>query len=87
MPANEHAIDVIEGKRTWFERYQTVSYKLESASGSEDELRDMVKRCNEVGVRVYADVVINHMAPNGKNVFYFPFVDNVFCHDMNAFSL
>ncbi|XP_033636904.1 alpha-amylase-like [Asterias rubens] len=64
MPANEHAIDVIEGKRTWFERYQPVSYKLESASGSEDELRDMVKRCNEVGVRVYADVVINHMAPN-----------------------
>ncbi|XP_071800339.1 alpha-amylase-like [Asterias amurensis] len=64
MPANEHAIDVIEGKRTWSERYMPVSYKLESASGSEDELRDMVKRCNEVGVRVYADVVINHMAPN-----------------------
>ena len=44
-----------------------MSYELESASGTEAELRDMVKRCNDVGVRVYADAVINHMAFNGNN--------------------
>ncbi|GFU30125.1 pancreatic alpha-amylase, partial [Nephila pilipes] len=38
-------------KRPWFERYQPVSYKLITRSGSEMEFRDMVRRCNNVGVR------------------------------------
>ncbi|XP_054287833.1 alpha-amylase-like [Macrosteles quadrilineatus] len=42
-------------------RYQVVSYQLASNSGSENQLRDMVKRCNSVGVRVFADVVLTHM--------------------------
>nr|QDD69459.1 alpha amylase precursor [Cupiennius salei] len=47
--------------RPWFERYQPVSYKLVTRSGNEDDLRDMVKRCNNAGVRIYVDAVINHM--------------------------
>ncbi|XP_059839656.1 pancreatic alpha-amylase-like [Hypanus sabinus] len=47
--------------RPWWQRYQPISYKLCSRSGTEEELRDMVTRCNNVGVRIYADVVINHM--------------------------
>ena len=58
-PPSEHA--VIAGY-PWWQRYQTVSYKLDaSRSGSLAELRDMVGRCAAVGVKVYADVVINHM--------------------------
>ncbi|XP_014672558.1 PREDICTED: alpha-amylase 1-like [Priapulus caudatus] len=47
--------------RPWWERYQPVSYKLISRSGSEQEFADMVERCNKVGVRIFVDAVINHM--------------------------
>ncbi|XP_014211520.1 alpha-amylase B-like [Copidosoma floridanum] len=50
-----------EPPRPWYERYQPISYKIASRSGSEDEFRDMVGRCNRVGVRTFVDVVMNHM--------------------------
>ncbi|MEY3903255.1 MAG: hypothetical protein RL189_2561 [Pseudomonadota bacterium] len=46
----------------WFQRYQPVSYKLESRSGSRAEFENMVRRCNAAGVVVISDAVINHMA-------------------------
>lgn len=48
--------------RPWWERYQPISYKLDSASGSRAEFIEMVHRCNDAGVRIYIDAVINHMA-------------------------
>lgn len=62
-PPSEHAIVRNAGAFfPWWQRYQTVSYKLDqSRSGTEAELRDMVARCKAVGVDIYADVVINHM--------------------------
>ncbi len=46
----------------WWQRYQTVSYKLDqSRSGTRGEFVDMVQRCRAAGVDIYADVVINHM--------------------------
>ncbi|XP_027210307.2 pancreatic alpha-amylase 2a5 [Penaeus vannamei] len=48
-------------QRPWWERYQPVSYKIASRSGDENAFRDMVTRCNNVGVRIYVDAVINHM--------------------------
>ncbi|XP_055907689.1 alpha-amylase A-like [Eupeodes corollae] len=54
--------NVIIEKRPWFERYQPVSYELKTRSGNEEEFRDMVERCNKVGVLIYPDVVFNHMA-------------------------
>lgn len=48
-------------KRPWFERYQPASYKLGTRSGDESAFKDMVTRCNNVGVRIYVDAVINHM--------------------------
>lgn len=58
-PPNEHR--VLLG-RPWYERYQPMSYRLTSRSGSRAELTDMIQRCHNAGVRVYADAVINHMA-------------------------
>jgi len=49
-------------KRPWWERYQPISYKLETRSGSEQQFAAMVDRCNAVGVRIYVDVVLNHMS-------------------------
>lgn len=46
----------------WFQRYQPVSYRLESRSGTRAEFEDMVRRCNNSGVDVISDAVINHMA-------------------------
>lgn len=65
-PAHEHRL-IDEGDRPfpWYQRYQPVSYRLESRSGSRSELADMVERCHRVGVKVYADIVINHMAGSG----------------------
>ncbi|XP_054717225.1 LOW QUALITY PROTEIN: pancreatic alpha-amylase-like [Uloborus diversus] len=48
-------------KRPWYERYQPVSYKLITRSGDEMQFTEMVRRCNNAGVRVYVDTVINHM--------------------------
>ena len=51
-PANEHHV-VVDGYKNypWWQRYQPVSYHMGSRSGTEAEFKDMVKRCNNVGVR------------------------------------
>ncbi len=59
-PPNEH----IQGSQ-WWTRYQPVSYQLESRGGSRAQFIDMVNRCKAVGVNIYVDAVINHMA-NGS---------------------
>lgn len=59
-PPNEH----ISGD-AWWTRYQPVSYKLISRSGDEAAFASMVKRCAAVGVGIYVDAVINHMAAGG----------------------
>lgn len=56
-PPNEHIVH-----DTWWARYQPVSYKLTSRSGTEAELQDMIDRCRAAGVKIYADMVINHTA-------------------------
>ena len=39
-----------------------ISYRLASRSGDEAEFWSMSRICNEHGVRIYIDVVLNHMA-------------------------
>lgn len=64
-PPNEH-IDHrspnISYPYAWWARYQPVTYDLTSRSGSLNEFKNMVQRCNAVGVDIYVDAVINHMA-------------------------
>ena len=45
---------IAEGGRKypWWQRYQPVSYKLESRSGTRQELANMISRCNEAGVKI-----------------------------------
>lgn len=56
-PPNEH----IQGSQ-WWTRYQPVSYVLQSRGGNRAQFIDMVNRCKAVGVDIYVDAVINHMA-------------------------
>uniref|UniRef100_A0A3B4DIW4 Alpha-amylase n=1 Tax=Pygocentrus nattereri TaxID=42514 RepID=A0A3B4DIW4_PYGNA len=60
----EHIV-VTNPWQPWWQRYQPISYNLCSRSGNENELRDMITRCNNVGVNIYVDAVINHMCGAG----------------------
>ncbi|XP_066271759.1 alpha-amylase 1-like [Branchiostoma lanceolatum] len=65
-PPNENiVIDKPYQHRPWYERYQPVSYHLNTRSGNDDEFRAMAHRCNQQGVRIYVDLVINHMTAEG----------------------
>lgn len=66
-PPNEHAVFPQAGF-PWWQRYQPVSYQLVSRSGDRRQLQQMIARCHAVGVDVYADAVINHMALATKGI-------------------
>ena len=55
-------------QRPWWERYQTISYRWVTRSGNDLEFRNMVKRCNTAGVRIYVDVIFNHMSGDWPNI-------------------
>uniref|UniRef100_A0A3B4ZL21 alpha-amylase n=1 Tax=Stegastes partitus TaxID=144197 RepID=A0A3B4ZL21_9TELE len=63
-PPSEHIV-LDSPFRPWWQRYQPIGYNLCSRSGNEDELKDMITRCNNVGVNIYVDAVINHMCGAG----------------------
>jgi alpha-amylase len=46
----------------WWDVYQPVDYSLTSRMGTQAQFRAMVAACHAAGVKVYADVVLNHMA-------------------------
>jgi alpha-amylase len=58
-PPQEHA--QLPG-HPWYERYQPVSYALESRGGTRAQFVSMVDRCRKAGVHVYVDAVLNHMS-------------------------
>lgn len=64
-PVTENAV---VANRPWWERYQPISYQIVTRSGDESAFRAMVGRCNRVGVRIYVDIIINHMAAGGGDV-------------------
>ena len=65
-PPHEHRVIAQDTTPSpWYQRYQPVSYQLLSRSGNQSQLANMIERCHQVGVKVYADVVINHMASSG----------------------
>ncbi|EAX93461.1 Alpha amylase, catalytic domain containing protein [Trichomonas vaginalis G3] len=52
----------------WYFMYQPVSYRLQGRMGTRDQLRTMINTCRALGVRVYADAVVNHMSGNGNDL-------------------
>ncbi len=47
----------------WYDIYQPVNFtQLNSNMGTETELKSMITTCHTAKVRVFADVVVNHMA-------------------------
>ena len=58
-PVQESKVD---STNSWVLRYHPVSYKIKSRSGTVEEFQNMVKKCLEHKIRIYVDVVFNHMA-------------------------
>lgn len=58
-PVHESKVD---DKYGWHLRYHPVSYRIVSRSGNIDEFKNMIKVCLDNKIRVYVDVVLNHMA-------------------------
>ncbi len=66
-PPNEHA-KLSAYAYPWWQRYQPVSYLLESRSGTRADFVDMVSRCRAAGVGIYVDAVLNHMTAQVSGV-------------------
>lgn len=57
LPPTDHVIGV-----EWWIHYQPTSYEINSDAGTRAEFTSMVKACNDAGVQVVVDAVVNHMA-------------------------
>ncbi|KAI0560968.1 ATPase [Gracilaria domingensis] len=62
----------------WWSRYQPLSYAVEGRSGTRSQFRSMVKRCAMVGVDIYVDAIINHMAALDRSFPEVPYSPNDF---------
>ena len=60
MPPQDH----ITGA-AWWVHYQPTSYSLNSYMGNRAQFANMVATCNQAGVNVVTDAVLNHMAGSG----------------------
>ncbi len=80
----------------WWQRYQPVTYKVNSRSGDTEDFINMVNVCHAAGIDIIADVVINHMASaspekgnysnDGKQ--YWPYwFDQLFPNGYNPFEI
>lgn len=64
-PVHESKAD---DKYSWYLRYQPISYKIISRSGNVDEFKNMIKQCMDQKIRIYVDVVFNHMAAGDAEI-------------------
>ncbi|CAN8062707.1 unnamed protein product [Agarophyton chilense] len=62
----------------WWSRYQPLSYAVEGRSGTRDQFISMVQRCAKVGVDIYVDAIINHMAALDRKFPQVPYGPNDF---------
>ena len=73
FPVGEHILtyDTVEDGELnpWWFIYQPVSYRLSSRGGTKKQFKNMINTCRRLGVRVYADAVINHMTGNGNDMY------------------
>ncbi|MBB2893776.1 carbohydrate-binding module family 20 domain-containing protein [Flexivirga oryzae] len=50
----------------WWTSYQPVSYNLNGKEGTRQEFAAMVQTCNDAGVKVIVDTIVNHMTGTGS---------------------
>lgn len=52
----------------WYFMYQPISYRFQGRMGNQSALVEAITRCRSVGVRMYADAVVNHLAAGGNDL-------------------
>ena len=52
----------------WWYGTQVVSFKYNCRTGNENQFKKIINRCRAVNVRVYAEIVINHMTGDGYDM-------------------
>ena len=52
----------------WWYGTQVASFKYDCRSGNQKQLRKIITRCRAVNVRVYAEIVINHMTGDSNDM-------------------
>ena len=69
---NEHLLTDanVEGGvlNPWWYGTQVVSYKYDARIGNQKQLKKIINRCRSYNVRVYAEVVVNHMTGEGNDM-------------------
>ena len=69
---NEHLLQdkMLEGNtlNPWWYGTQVVSYKYDARVGNQKQLKKIINRCRSYNVRVYTEVVINHMTGEGNDM-------------------
>jgi len=65
-PPQEHIVLPGNGY-PWWQDYQPISYTLTTRRGNEEQYAAMISACHAAGVKVYADVVLNHMQGAGQS--------------------
>ena len=58
---------VTKPRNPWWEIYQPVSYQLSKFYGTEEEFIKMVDFCHSYDLKIYVDLVLNHMAEFNEN--------------------
>ena len=75
----EHGFDAIqippiqplkeEDRSLWWKAYQPISFNIGNIYGSKKDLIDFCHKCEQIGLRVYADAIINHLGVDNNNPF------------------
>ena len=56
-----------EDPTVWWKAFQPIGFKIGNAYGTKEELIALTEKCKKLGLRVYADAIINHMGADNNN--------------------
>ena len=56
-----------EDATVWWKAYQPISFQIGNAYGTKEELIRLCQKCESIGLRVYADAIINHMGADNNH--------------------
>ena len=86
-PPNEHVVTdswiETNGLNPWEYFVQPVSYKFKSRFGDKEYLIYFINECRKKGIRVYSQVVINHMTHQGNDIYRYHYDNPNDCGEPN----
>lgn len=56
-----------EDSSIWWKAYQPISFKIGNVYGSKEDLIRLCRKCEKIGLQIFADAIINHMASDNNN--------------------